>query len=84
MTTTLMARTRKDNAGRLMISDQQLVHELDQFVQLAAELHRRLTAFCDETSIRPTALSSVVSGQRNAKAAVNHLRAAAVLVEADI
>lgn len=84
MATALMTRNKKDGAGRTVISDQELVHELDQLAQLAAELHRRLTAFCDETSIRPTVLSSVISSQRNAKAVVNHLRAAAVLVEADI
>lgn len=80
---TLMTR-KKDGAGRELIPDQQLIHELEQFAQLAAELNRRLSNFMDETSIRPTVLSSVTSAQRNAKAAVNHLRAAAVLADTDI
>ena len=80
---TLM-KNKKDGQGRELISDQQLIHDLEQFTQLAAELNRRLNSFTEETSIKPTVLSSITSAQRNAKAAVNHLRAAAVLVDADI
>lgn len=75
---------KKDGQGRELISDQQLIHELEQFTQLAAELNRRLNSFTDQTSIRPTVLSSVVSAQRNCKAVVNHLRAAQVLADSDI
>jgi hypothetical protein len=67
-----MSPRKTDNQGRELIADQQLIHELEQFTQLAAELNRRLHSFTEETSTR------------NAKAAVNHLRAAAVLVQADI
>jgi len=75
---------KTDNHGRDVIPDQQLIHELEQFSQLAAELNRRLSTFTDGTSIRPTVLSNITSAQRNAKAAVNHLRAAVILVDADI
>jgi hypothetical protein len=82
--TSTMADKKTDNQGRELITDQRLIHELGQLTHLAAELNRRLHSFTEETSIRPTVLSSVTSATRNAKAAVNHLRAAAVLVQADI
>jgi hypothetical protein len=75
---------RTDHQGRELIADQQLIHKVAQFTQLASELNRRLTTFTEQTSIRPTVLSSVVSAQRNCKAAMNHLRAAGVLADSDI
>lgn len=87
-TTTLMppmtATKKRDGFGRITLTDQELVHELEQFGALADELGRRIDGFVNRTSVRATVLSSVVSAHRSAKACVNHLRAASLLADSDV
>jgi len=81
-----MTATRKhrDSLGRVVISAQELTHELEQFGALANELCNRLDGFIGETSIRATVLSSLISAQRSSKACSNHLRAATLLSDSDV
>jgi len=75
---------KRDSAGRELISDQELIHELEQFGALATELGNRIDEFMNRATIRATVLSSVVSAHRSARACVNHLRAAQVLADSDV
>ena len=67
-----------------MVPDQQLTAELRQFSQVASDLREQLFRYMDETAIKPTVFSSLKSAAVNAKVTANHLKAAAMLADADI
>ena len=80
---TTMTSPRTDNT-RQTIPTQELTHDLQQFTELAAELQRRLDDYIREVNIPVTALANVINAERHAQKAVSHLRAAGLVVEAEV
>lgn len=75
---------KRNDSGREIIPAQIMEHDVRQFAELAAELHRRLDDYVLTKHIPALILNNMITAERHARKAVSHLRAATLIAEADI
>lgn len=69
---------------REKITRAELLSEIKDFLQQAKELEKGLSEFVSEVDLLVSIQPSLTTAARNGRAIVNHLKAAVVLVDADI